>query len=141
MRFSINNRFFLLYLQSTWPLAACVLLSCSGPLSAGTDALLRSWDGLEVYAFPPFALDHLVMLRLRQSLRISMTLVSLFWHQMIWFLEFLGLLVEVPVALPLRRVLLRQPHFPRLCQNLRTLLLNEWRLSGGLHVIMASLRR
>ena len=35
------------------------------PMSAGTDAMLQSWNDLEVYAFPPFALVHPVLLKLR----------------------------------------------------------------------------
>ena len=83
-------------------------------MSAGTDAMLQSWDGLEVYAFPPFALVHQVLLRLRQSRGVSMTLVAPFWPQKIWFPELLDLLV----AFPTHWDLLHQPHFHCLHQNL-----------------------
>ena len=111
------------------------------PMSAGTDAMLQAWDGLEVYAFPPFAVIPQILLKLRQSQGISMTLVTPFWPQKIWFLELLDLLVEVPVVLPLRRDLLCQPHFHRLHQNLRMLHLTAWRLFSWPRVINVSLQR
>ena len=47
----------------------------------------------------------------------------------------------IPVTLPFRRDLLRQPHFHRLHQNLCVLHLTAWRLSSGLRVIKAYLQR
>ena len=37
------------------------------PLSAGTDALLQSWDGLQAYAFPPWSILPQVLAKLRAS--------------------------------------------------------------------------
>ena len=37
------------------------------PQSAGTDAFLQSWDGLQAYAFPPFAIIPRVLVKLRES--------------------------------------------------------------------------
>ena len=37
------------------------------PQSAGTDAMMQSWDGLQAYAFPPFGLLHRVLAKVRQS--------------------------------------------------------------------------
>ena len=37
------------------------------PLSAGTDAFLQSWDGLQAYAFPPVAIILRVLAKLRAS--------------------------------------------------------------------------
>ena len=110
------------------------------PMSAGTDAMFQAWDVLEVYACPPFALVHQVLFKLRQSRGVSMTFVALFWPQKIWFPELLDLLVDVPVAFPMLRDLLHQPHFHRLHQNLRMLRLIAWRLSSEPCVTKASLR-
>ena len=38
-------------------------------MSAGTGAMLQAWDGLEVYAFPPFALVNQVLPKLHDSCR------------------------------------------------------------------------
>ena len=75
----------------------------SDPQSAGTDAMMQSWDGLHAYAFPPFGLLHHVLSKVRQSRGLELTLVALFWPQHPWFLK---LLVAVPVSFPLRRDLL-----------------------------------
>ena len=37
------------------------------PQSAGTDAFLQSWDGLQAYAFPPFAIVPRVLAKLQES--------------------------------------------------------------------------
>ena len=37
------------------------------PQSAGTDAMLQCWDGLQAYAFPPFGLLSRVLAKVRQS--------------------------------------------------------------------------
>ena len=111
------------------------------PLSAGTDAFLQNWDGLEAYAFPPFAIVHQVILKLRQSNNSSMTLIAPFWPQRAWFPDLLELLVEVPVALPLRVDLLKQPHFNRLHRNLHVLHLAAWRLCSEQQDTKDSLRQ
>ena len=111
------------------------------PMSAGTDAMLQSWDGMEVYAFPPFAMIQQVLLKLRQCKRVSMTLIAPFWPQRSWFPDLLDLLVEVPFALPQRRDLLRQPHFHRHHRNLRVLSLAAWRLCSEPPAIKASLQQ
>ena len=79
----------------------------SDPQSAGTDAMMQSWDGLQAYAFPPFSLLHRVPFKVRQSRGLELTLVASFWPQHPWFLDLLELLVEIPFFLPLRKDLLR----------------------------------
>ena len=108
------------------------------PQSAGTDTMMQPWDGLQAYAFSPFGLLHHVLSKVRQSRGLELTLVVSFWPQRPWFLE---LLVAVPVSLPLRRDLLRQPHFHRFHQNLHVLQLIAFRISSDLPAPSASLRR
>ena len=88
------------------------------PQSAGTDAMLHSWDGLQAYAFPPFGLPPPVLAKVRHSRGLELTLVAPFWPQHPWFPDLLELLLEIPFFLPRRRDLLRQPHFH---QNLSVL--------------------
>ena len=70
------------------------------PQSAGMDAMMQSWDGMQAYAFPPFGLLHRVLSKVRQSRGLKLTLVASFWPQHPWFPDLLELLVAVPVFLP-----------------------------------------
>ena len=81
------------------------------PQSAGTAAMLQSWDDLQAYAFPPFGLLSRVLAKVRQSKGFELTLIAPFWPQHPWFPDLLELLVEIPSFLPRRRDLLKQPHF------------------------------
>ena len=59
------------------------------PLSAGTDAFLQSWDGLQAYAFPPVAIIPRVLAKLRASRGTELTLVAPHWAQRPWFSDLL----------------------------------------------------
>ena len=48
------------------------------PQSAGTDAMMQPWDGLQAYAFLPFGLLQLVIAKVRQSRGLELTLVAPF---------------------------------------------------------------
>ena len=48
------------------------------PLSAGMDAMLQPWDGLQAYAFPPFSLLPRVLAKVRVSRGLELTLVAPF---------------------------------------------------------------
>ena len=111
------------------------------PMSAGTDAMLQSWDGLQAYAFPPFSLLPRVLAKVRVSRGLELTLIAPFWPQHHWFPDLLELLLEIPLFLPRRRDLLRQPHFHHFHQNLSALQLTAFRISGDPCVRPASLTR
>ena len=54
-------------------------LYCSlvpGPQAVFEDAFRHPWDDLDLYAFPPFPLIGRVVTRVRESLRLAMTLVT-----------------------------------------------------------------
>ena len=55
-------------------------------MAAGTDTSLRVWDGLRVYAFPPFVLFCRFLDKLTSSMSTYLTLVASFWPQCEWFL-------------------------------------------------------
>ena len=57
------------------------------------------------------------------------------WPQHHWFPD----LLEIPLFLPQRRDLLRQPHFHHFHQNLSVLQLTTYRISGDPHIMQASL--
>ena len=109
--------------------------------AAGMDALLQPWDNLQAYAFPPIAIIRRVPVKLRSSKNCELTLIAPFWPQREWFPDLLELLSDLPIALPRRRDLLRQPHFHRFHQNLPMLQLTAWRLSSDSPVRPASLLR
>ena len=100
------------------------------PMAAETDVFLQEWDGLQAYAFPPFALPCQVLNKLQSYDGTFLTSIAPFWPQKEWFLELLSPSVAPPDPLPSHRNLLRQPHFHRLHQNLHVLQLHVWRLSS-----------
>ena len=104
------------------------------------DALVQSWDNLQAYAFPPFSLLQKVLSKVRGSHNLELTLIAPFWPLRPWFADLLDLLVEVPVLLPLRRDLLRQPHFHHFHGNLRALSLTGYRIASDPRAISASLQ-
>ena len=79
------------------------------PQSAGTDAFLQSWDGLQAYTFPPFAIIPRVLAKLQESRGTELTLVAPHWAQRPWFPDLLQLSLAPPVILPDRLDLLLLP--------------------------------
>ena len=110
------------------------------PQVAAVVALIQPWDHLQAYAFPPFSLIQKVLTKVRGSHNLEMTLVAPFWPLRPWFPDLLDLLVEVPVLLPHRRDLLRQPHFHLFHGNLRALGLTGFRIASDPRTILDSLR-
>ena len=111
------------------------------PKATGVDAFLQPWDNLQAYAFPPIAIIRRVLLKLRASRNCDLTLVAPFWPQREWFPDLLELLSDIPIELPKRQDLLRQPHFHRFHENLQMLRLTAWRLSSDSHDKQASLKQ
>ena len=108
------------------------------PQSAGTDAMMQSWDRLQAYAFPLFGLLHRVLAKVRQSRGLKLTLVAPFWPQHSWFPD---LLVAILVFLPQWKDLLKQPHFHHFHQNLPVLHLTAFPISSDPQEASASLWR
>ena len=98
------------------------------PQSAGTDAFLQSWEGLQAYAFPPWSIIPRVLAKLRGT---ELTLVAPYWPQRPWFPDLLQLSLAPPVVLPDRPDLLFQPRFCLRYLGLHRLRLHAWRLSGA----------
>ena len=59
-----------------------------------------------------------------------MILVALLWPQKEWFTDFLALLVEELLELPMPRYLLAQAHARKFQRGLESLCLYAWRLSS-----------
>ena len=139
-----------LSLRRLWPVqivlfATSANLRCSiyfshfrDPMSAGTDAFLPSWDGLQAYVFPPVAVIPRVLAKLRASTGTELTLVAPHWAQRPWFSDLVRLSLAPPVVLPSRPDLLRLPQSRHLYPDLRRLRLHAWRLSSVLPEPLAS---
>ena len=126
-------------LRKRWPLTCLPPLCrrCSiyfslfhDPNALATDALLQNWNGWQAYAFPPWSLIPAVLRKLRLSSGVLLTIVAPYWPLRPWFPDLLDLVVDCPIALPLSRDLLRQPHFHH--QGVSGLALHAWRLSSDL---------
>ena len=98
------------------------------PQVMGTDFLLQSWDHLQAYTFPPWAILPQVLHKLRSSSGVVLTLIAPYWPQRPWFPDLLNLAVALPIALPLRPNLLSQPRPRHRC--LHRLRLHAWRDSS-----------
>ena len=118
-----------------------VLCPSVGTQGNGVDAFPQPWDNLQAYAFPPIAIIRRVLLKLRASHHCDLTLIAPFWPQREWFPDLLELLSDIPIELPKRQDLLRQPHFHRFHENLQMLRLTAWRLSNVSHDKQASLKQ
>ena len=137
-------------LSRLWPVqivlfATSANLRCSiyfsqfrDPMSAGTDAFLQSWEGLQAYAFPPVAIIPYVLATLRASTGTELTLVAPHWAQCPWFSDLLQLSLAPPVVLPARHDLLRLPRSCHLYPVLSRLRLRAWRLSSDFPEPLAS---
>ena len=94
------------------------------------DAFSFQWMGLDLYAFPPFALIRRVLVRVRETQCVRVALVAPLWPQADWFLLLLDLLVDSPRELPQWTSLLRQPHRHLYHSHPEVLRLHAWRLSS-----------
>ena len=94
------------------------------------DAMLQRWDGLFVYAFPPYAMVRSVLNKLKRSRGTTMILVAPWWPQREWFPDLFSLSLDHPRLLPQVPDLLSQPHSGEHHHGLRTLALTAWRLSS-----------
>ena len=114
-------------LNAKLPLYCSLVLD---PQAVFEDAFRHPWDGLDLYAFPPFPLVGRVIARVQESSRVAMTLVAPLWPEKEWFADLLLLLTQPPLALPCWDKLLRQPLCSLFHQGVHALNLHAWRLSS-----------
>ena len=100
------------------------------PLAEESDALTIEWDGLQAYAFPPFAIISEVLHKVAKS-DMTCILIAPWWPTQAWFPEALRLLFGPPVQLPHYRRLLSQPHQPVYHHQPSWLNLHAWPLSNS----------
>ena len=100
------------------------------PQALAVDALEMNWSGLLLYSFPPTALCPVVVKKFMNSQSCRMLLVAPFWETKEWLQDLLALSIRKPVALPLKRNLLKQPHLEVCHQNRRSLNLHAFWLKS-----------
>ena len=100
------------------------------PPAEDSDALTIEWDGLQAYAFPPFAIISEVLHKVALS-DMTCVLIAPWWPTQAWFPDALRLLTGPPVQLPHYRRLLSQPHKPVYHHQPSWLNLHAWPLSNS----------
>ena len=99
-------------------------------LALNVDALSMTWEGMYAYAFPPFVMLERVLEKILRDHPCEMILVAPKWPNQCWYARLMELLVDYPLALPIRKDLLTQPHNHRRHQSLQAVALHAWRLSS-----------
>ena len=100
--------------------------------SLGTNALQQKWYHKSLYAFPPFALIHKVLKKVKKENVPSIIIVTPTWQTQSCYPELLHLSMRNPIILPLEEDLLKgsQNQKHRLIQN-RTMQLAVGGISGS----------
>ncbi len=100
------------------------------PQAYAVDAMSCSWEGMDAYVFPPWAMIGEVLNRaLHQS--CVLTLVVPRWPNRAWFPLLLQLLIDNPVRLPQTSDLIRMPHNGLLYGQIHSSDLHACRLSAN----------
>ena len=73
------------------------------------DALNINWSGLTAYVYPSMALLHKVIQKIRQS-SCLIIVIAPSWPEMPWIWDLVQLSTEIPLQLPVSRILLKQSH-------------------------------
>ena len=89
------------------------------------DALSINWTCLTNYAYPPVALLHRVIPKIRQN-NCLVILIASGWPRMPWFWDLVQLLTEIPLQLPVSTTLLKQSHNHVFHSNPQHLNLHAW---------------
>ena len=79
------------------------------PKAWDIDALNINWTGLTAYAYPPTALLHRVIQKIRQCYCLIIVIVP-DWPGMPWFWDLVQLSTEIPLQLPVSTTLFKQSH-------------------------------
>ena len=77
------------------------------PKAWDIDALNINWTGLNAYAYPPKALLHRVIQKIRQCYCLIIVIAP-GWPGMPWFWDLVQLSTEIPLQLPVSTTLLKQ---------------------------------
>ena len=79
------------------------------PKAWDIDALNINWTNLTAYAYPPTALLHKVIQKIKQC-HCLIIVIAPGWPEMPWFWDLVQLSAEIPLQLPVSTTLLKQSH-------------------------------
>ena len=89
------------------------------------DALNINWLGLTAYVYPPTALHHRVIQKIRQC-NCLIIVIAPGWPGMTWFSDLVQLSIEIPLQLPVSTTLLKQSNNYVFHSNPQHLNLHAW---------------
>ena len=104
------------------------------------DALNINWTSLTAYAYPPTALLHKVIQKIKQC-HCLIIVIAPGWPGMPWFWDLVQLSTEIPLQLPVSTTLLKQSHRYVFHNNPQQLNLHAWCLGADNSKNKASLWR
>ena len=110
------------------------------PRAWNIDALNINWTNLTAYAYPPTALLHKVIQKIKQC-HCLIIVIAPGWPGMPWFWDLVQLSTEIPVQLPVSTTLLKQSHNYVFHNNPQQLNLHAWCLGADNSKNKASLWR
>ena len=110
------------------------------PKAWDIDALNINWTNLTAYAYPPTALLHKVIQKIRQC-HCLIIVIAPGWPGMPWFWDLVQLSTEIPLQLPVSTTLLKQSHKLVFHNNPQHLNLHAWCLGADNSRNKASLWR
>ena len=104
------------------------------PKTLKIDAFTFSWDFNLVYLFPPFPLIHKCLSKIKKN-KCRAILIAPVWKSKPWYPIILGMLMDRPALLPIRKDLLQLPlsnqTHPLLTDRKRNFKLAAWPVSGN----------
>ena len=106
------------------------------PQAHAVDAMSLSWNGMDAYIFPPWAMIQEVLIKL-QSHQCILTAILPRWPNRPWFPLLMGSLIDNPIRLPSRHDIIKMPHNERVHGQIRSLDLHVCRLSSTASLIRA----
>ena len=110
------------------------------PRAWNIDALNINWTNLTAYAYPPTALLHKVIQKIKQC-HCLIIVIAPGWPGMPWFWDLVQLSTEIPLQLPVSTTLLKQSHKYVFHNNPQQLNLHAWCLGADNSKNKASLWR
>ena len=113
--------------HSPEPQTPTVCVSYPRPL--GLDALNMDWTNLTAYAYPPTALLHKVIQKIKQC-HCLIIVIAPGWPGMPWFWDLVQLSTKIPLQLPVSTTLLKQSHKYVFHNNPQQLNLHAWCLGA-----------
>ena len=99
------------------------------PRAWNIDALNINWTNLTAYAYPPTALLHKVIHKIKQC-HCLIIVIAPGWPGMPWFWDLVQLSTEIPLQLPVSTTLLKQSHNYVFHNNPQQLNLHAWCLGA-----------